>query len=311
MNKKMAIILTMTTILTMTSGLTTNKIFASELKTENSKLIEVQEGQNGSGGGQAPVLPTNNVQSKKVIITKVTPSKSVISPGEEFSLTYRIENISGGKIDGLSLKLVGVEGKSGLDGFTAVGTTNEIYVGSIAYNDVKEVTIKLVSDPALKTGAYNFVTSVMYSQYGSEQEEITKLSGIVLRSVPEIAINGVETFANQGGSNLTGTLANDSKVKVKNVLVKAKIGDNTYNYSAGNIEAEGEAMFEISIKPVEVDTQGEVEVTYEDVSGNKYTSKGNFMVKPMITEGTEDANSNVKKSGTIMSFLKKLFRVGI
>lgn len=31
----------------------------------------------------------------------------------------------------------------------------------------------------------------------------------------------------------------------------------------------------------------------------------------MITEGTEDANSNVKKSGTIMSFLKKLFRVGI
>ena len=314
MNKKIAIVVALTTLLTMTGGLTVEKVFAAgKIESNTSGGEETGSGNSsgGSGGIQTPVVPTNNVQPKKVIITQVTPSKAVISPGEEFSLTYRIENISGGRIDGLSLKLVGVEGKPGLDGFTAVGTTNEIYAGSIAYNDIKEVTIKLVSDPALKTGVYNFVTSVMYSQFGAEQEEISKISGITLRSVPDISVNGVEAFQNQGGNTLTGTLVNDSKVKVKNVKVKAKVGNDTYEYSAGTIDAESDGVFEISINPVDVDTQGEIDVTYEDANGNKYLAKGNCMVKPIVMEETDISSDKVKKSGKIMSFLKKLFRVGI
>jgi len=269
-------------------------------------------GSNGSSGnddssesGTGTVTPpiVNNIQSKKVMISSVSTNTTNIEPGKPFTLTYRVENISAGKIDALSLKIVNVEGKSTLEGFMPVGTTNEIYVGSIGYNDIRDVSITLCSDPNTKPGIYNFVTSVMFSQWGGAQEEISKISGIMVKSTPEIELSAVESM----GYNLMGTLVNDGTSKVKKVNVKVKVGSEEFEQKVGSIDSDSEEYFEVMINPVETETEASIEVTYEDLSGQKYSTTGTCMVYPVVMDEKE---APVKKSG-FFGLVKRFIGFGI
>lgn len=258
---------------------------------------------NGNGNTTVPPTATSNIQSKKVIITSVTTGTENIEPGKPFTITYRIENISEGKIDGLSLKLTNLEGKSTLEGFTPVGTTNEIYVGSIGYNDIRDVSITLISNPNTKTGNYNFQTSVMFSQWGGEQEEITKISGIMLKTTPELELSALESM----GSNIMGTLINDGSAKVKKINVKVKIGNKEYEQKINSVDSESEEFFEISVEPSEVEQDAIIEVTYEDITGAKYKTEGTCKVLPMVVEEVEEGK---KPKAGIFGFIKNFFRFG-
>ena len=308
MKKKFIIGLICTLAFTLSSNAIT--VFASDSGQATSKHVSTEnvtnqskgDNNNSDSGGTSPIA-VSNIQPKKVMISKVTPDRDVIEPGKPFTLTYRIENISNGRIDGLSLKLVNVEGKNALEGFIPVGTTNEIYVGSIAYNDVKEVSITLCSDPNTKPGTYNFLNSVTYNQGGEPQEEITKVSGIMIKSTPELELASIESM----GTNIMGTLINDGISKIKKVNVKVKIGNEEYEQKIGSIDSESEEYFEIPITPVESETKANITVTYEDVSGAKYSTEGSYMVQPVVTE-----EEPPKKSSSIgfFAFIANLFKFG-
>lgn len=306
MKKKIIIALLLTSLVSVSSFEVTT--YASESTSKSTSSENNNESTTSNSGStttnnNVTVSSTSNIQSKKIIISSVSTNNTNIEPGKPFTLTYRIENISGGKIDGLSLKIVNVEGKSTLEGFMPVGTTNEIYVGSIGYNDIRDVSITLCSDPNTKPGIYNFVTSAMFSQWGGEQEEITKISGIMIKSTPEIELSAIESM----GTNVMGTLINDGTSKVKKVSVKVKVGSDEYEQKIGSIDSESEEYFEVMINPVEVETEANIEVTYEDVSGQSYSATGTCMVYPVVME----ENKEPVKKGGFFGFVFRLLGVGV
>lgn len=307
MKNKLIIALVCAITITLFSG---SVVTYAEGKGDGSPVTGEEGGESGSGnngGGNIVVPPANNIQSKKVIISSVTTDTENIEPGKPFTITYRVENISDGKIDGLSLKLTNLEGKSTLEGFTPVGTTNEIYVGSIGYNDIRDVSITLISNPNTKTGNYNFQTSVMFSQGGGAQEEITKISGVMLKTTPDLELSSVESM----GTNVMGTLINDGSAKIKKVNVKVKVGDKEYEQKINSVDSESEEFFEVFVEPSEVEQDAIIEVTYEDISGGKYKTEGTCKIYPMIIEeepadkkGKVDKKSKAGLVGLIMSFFK-------
>lgn len=314
MKKKVIMALVMTMALTVASvNLNDTAVLAQDSGTVGDGTGS-GNGNQGGNNNETPTFPSSNVQSKKVLISSVSCDKTVIEPGEEFTLTYKIQNNTNSKIYDLSLKIVGVEGKGTLDGFIPVGTTNEIYAGHISASGYKEISVTLRSDVSLKPGAYNFVTSVMYNQWDKEQEEISKLSGVIITSKPQVDLSGVEAFPNGGGYSLAGSVVNSGKTKVKNVVVKAKVNGEELVYNVGSIDVEGEEMFELVVPAIESDTTAEVEVTYEDESGNSYSTQGNCMIQAVNMEDLgvmPGEEIPVEEEKGIWNFIKKLFRFGV
>lgn len=300
--KNLSLVLALVTVFTTIS--VPQKTLAFTDKVSNA-LTEMENGNNngennGSNGGEQVIPQTSNIQSKDLIISSVSMDEEIVEPGMPFTLTFKVENISGNNLYGISLKIVNVEGKGTLDGFMPVGTTNEIYVGSIARNDIKYISVKLVSDPNIKAGVHNFVTSLMFNEKGKEQEEITKVVGVMVQNTPSLSISGVT--ATEG--TISAALRNDSKIKIKNVNAKITIGTEIMEQNIGSIDVEGEEYMDIGINPSEEERSASIEVTYEDATGKQYTSTSSCTVPPMMH--VEETVPKKNKLGLI-SFIKSLF----
>lgn len=289
--------------------LTNISVYANEVE---SKPNQNQNESGSNNNGNIPSIHESNIQSKNIMVSSVNVTPSVIEPGKEFSLTYRIENISGRRIEGLSLKIVAVEGKGTLAGFIPVGTTNEIYAGSIGIDDVKDVTVKLASDPSLKAGTYNFLTSVMFNLSGEEQEEITKLSGIMLTNKSNLDIEGVECSTQDDGSLLVGNLNNSGEENLRKVEVNISINGEKYKKYIGKIEGESEQIFEIPVSAIKESTKAVIEVKYEDDNGVKHTTNQEVDVEKSIEINNDEINAGeeeVKSSG-FWGSIKRFFGIG-
>ena len=126
--RNLGLVLALTTILTTVS--VPQKALGFTDKVSNA-LSEIQNQSdnsenNNSSGGEQLNTQISNIQSKDLIISSVSIDEEIIEPGIPFTLTFKVENISGSSLYGVSLKIVNVEGKGTLDGFMPVGTTNEI-----------------------------------------------------------------------------------------------------------------------------------------------------------------------------------------
>lgn len=302
--RNLSLVLALATILTIVSVPQKTVAFTDKV----SNALSEMGNENGNGenngnnlnGGEQAVPPTSNIQSKDLIISSVTTDEDIVEPGMPFTLTFKVENISGNSLYGVSLKIVNVEGKGTLDGFMPVGTTNEIYVGSIARNDVKYISITLASDPNIKAGVHNFVTSVMFNEKGKEQEEITKIVGIMVQNTSSISISGVTP--SEGA--ISAALRNDSKTKVKNVKAKVTIGAEVMEQNIGGIDVEGEEYMDIAITPAEEERNASIEISYEDTTGKQYTETTSCIVPAMMPIDEKPPKNN--KLGLI-SFIKSLF----
>ena len=236
--------------------------------------------------------------------------KEKIEPGDEFILTYTLVNNTNTKLHNTSLKVASIEGKGTLEGFVPIGTTNEIYVGTINAGSKKEVSIRLYSDKSLKAGAYNFVTSVTYNEDSKDQEEITKLSGIVLKSKAQLELSEVDAFENGEGYILSGNLVNSGDTKLKNIEVKVNLDGNIYSYQASTIKTEEEEMFEIELPSVYEDTLASISVNYEDDSKNTYIEESSYTVKSLAMETSGIVEEYTKESTGFWGFIKNLFGFG-
>lgn len=300
--RNLGLVLALTTILTTVS--VPQKALGFTDKVSNA-LSEIQNQSdnsenNNSNGGEQLNTQISNIQSKDLIISSVSIDEEVIEPGIPFTLTFKVENISGSSLDGVSLKIVNVEGKGTLDGFMPVGTTNEIYVGSIARNDIKYISVTLASDPNIKAGVHNFVTSLMFNEKGKEQEEITKVIGVMIQNTPSLSISGVTPTE----STISAALRNDSKTKIKNVSAKVTIGTEVMEQNIGTIDVEGEEYMDVAITPSEEERNASIEITYEDATGKKYNSTSSCIIPAMMP--MEETVPKKNKLGLI-SLIKSLF----
>ncbi|MCX7885353.1 MAG: hypothetical protein N2448_10060 [Caloramator sp.] len=248
----------------------------------------------------------NNLQSKKILISDVKSEPATISPGQTFSLTFKLTNNHSSKLENVSLKVVGIEGKNLLTGFSPVGTTNEIYGGTIAKNGSKELSIKLISDPSLKVGLYNFQISVTFNAPNKSQEEITKVAGIVVKNTPNLTITSLK----EDTGKLSASFINAGKGPLNNVLVNFKIKDKTYSKYFGTLDAEVEENFEENLEPVSENTKGTLEISFIDEMGTEGKVSKELDIKAESVNTAKAASTDNKKKNSFLSILKRLFGLG-
>ncbi|MGL6249037.1 MAG: hypothetical protein ACRC3A_08050 [Culicoidibacterales bacterium] len=225
---------------------------------------------------------TSQIQSKNIRISEVKVASSV-EPGQAFPITFRIENLSEGTIYGLSLKVTNVEGKATLDPFMPVGTTNEIYVGRIGYQDVREVTLTLQSSPMIQDGVYNFNTSVMFNVNDQAEEEITKTIGVMVQNTRNVSLTGIQVI--DGAMN--ATLMNEGTVKIRQAKATLTVGEQVVEQTIGNVDSDSEGYISLPLPTVTTDTPAKLAVTYVDSTGSQRTVEGTTTVSAMPEESVQ------------------------
>ena len=312
MKKKGLIILVTVLVLGNASLIgTENIVLGANINSDVLENLTNGEKNEESNSTQSEInTQVSNIQPKKILIESVKIDKEKIEPGDEFILTYTLVNNTNTKLYNTSLKIASIEGKGTLEGFVPMGTTNEIYVGTINGGAKKEVSIRLYSDKSLKAGAYNFVTSVTYNEDSKEQEEITKLSGIVLKSKAQLELSEIDAFENGAGYTLSGNLVNSGDAKLKNVDVRVNLNGNVYSYQTSAIKTEEEQMFEIELPNVSEDTVASISVNYEDDSKNAYVAESNYTIKALDIETSTMVEEYSKESTGFWGFIKNLFGFG-
>lgn len=313
MKKKGLVILVTALVLGSTSLVGRgNTVLATNLSSDI--LNNTTNGENNEENGEDKNkvdTQVSNIQPKKILIESVKVDKEKIEPGDEFILTYTLVNNTNTKLHNTSLKIASIEGKGTLEGFVPRGTTNEIYLGTINPGAKREVSIRLYSDKNLKAGAYNFVTSVTYHEDNKDQEEITKLSGVVLKSKAQLELSEVDAFENGAGYTLSGNLVNSGDTKIKNIDVRVNLDGNVYSYKASAIKTEEEEMFEIELPSVSEDTEATISVNYEDDSKNTYVEESKYTVKASTIEDTSAVIEEYAEESTgFWGFIKNLFGFG-
>lgn len=249
--------------------------------------------------------PVSNIQSKKILISKVTSDPETIIPGQTFTLKFKLENNSNNRLENVSLKVVGIEGKNLLTGFSPVGTTNEIYGGTIAKKGSKELSIKLISDPSLKVGIYNFQISVTYNAPNRAQEEVSKVVGVVVKNAPNLTINSLTDESR----NISASFVNAGKGPLNNVLATFRVNDKTYSKYYGTLDAEVEDSFEETIDSVSQDSKGVFELSYIDEMGTAGKVTKEIDIKSSNNENQDDSSKEEGKN-SFWSIIKRLFGLG-
>ncbi len=311
--KKKGLIILVTALILGSSSLTKGENLVLTTNLNSDVLNGITKGENGeeSGESQNKVdTQISNIQPKKILVESVKVDKEKIEPGDEFILTYTLVNNTNTKLHNTSLKIASIEGKGTLEGFVPIGTTNEVYLGTINARTKKDVSIRLYSDKSLKAGAYNFVTSVTYNEDSKDQEEITKLSGIVLKSKAQLELSEIDSFENGAGYTLSGNLVNAGDAKIKNVDVRVNLNGNVYLYQASTIKTEEEEMFEIDLPSVSEDTVASISVSYEDDSKNTYIEENNYTFKASTVETSATMEEYTEESTGFWGFIRNLFGFG-
>ncbi|MDO4534509.1 MAG: hypothetical protein Q4B63_01700 [Clostridium perfringens] len=311
--KKKGLIILVTALVLGSLNLTggENIVLGTSLNSDVLNNLTNGESSEENSGNQNKVdTQVSNIQPKKILIESVKIDKEKVEPGDEFILTYTLVNNTNAKLHNTSLKIASIEGKGTLEGFVPIGTTNEIYVGTINAGAKKEVSIRLYSDKNLKAGAYNFITSVTYNEDSKDQEEITKLSGIVLKSKAQLELSEIDAFENGEGYTLSGNLVNAGDTKLKNVDVKVNLNGNVYSYQASTIKTEEEEMFEINLPSVLEDTEASISINYEDDSKNTYVTESKYMVKAVALETSATMEEYTEESTGFWGFIRNLFGFG-
>ena len=279
-------------------------------QSDNNDTDDSTDNDTDSGSGGVDVA---NIQPKKLIIQSVTPSPEKIEPGQPFSLTFEIANISGSRMEGVSLKLANVEGKTTLEGFSPVGTTNEIYLGTIYSGRSSEVTINMIADPKLTTGVHNFNVSVTYNEPSKKQEEILKTMGIMIQGKPSVDFSDLQVFADpMMGTTVTGGIINDSNFKIKKTEVVVVAEGTEYNAYLGSIDSGGDSYFDVMLPSMAEETKGVVNLTFFDETNTEHTQSLEITIPATQMDEFIDPNGPggeviPEVEGGFWSWLKGLF----
>lgn len=268
---------------------------------------------NPGGGVENPLI-----QSKKVVITDVKTDVEFVEPGKEFTITYTIKNMTSSPLYAVSLHLDLKYSDGHGASFTPVGTTNEIYVGTLGANKEKEVSITLMPSTKLTTGVYNFDTSVLFNVKNSAQEAITKTSGIFVKQSPKVDIVDVQTMLEEDEIVISGTLINNSDSRFANIEVTTELNGKEYKTTVNPIAGSSEDYFELRVPSTTGLDKTTLVVKYEDNTGMVLDTEKNIELpkEEIVNEesgfiessGSESAEGS--SGGGFFGWLKRLFGFG-
>lgn len=247
---------------------------------------------------------TVGIQSKKLIISEVTTEPKYVEPGKEFTLKFKVENKSSSKLENISLKILGIEGKNILEGFSPLGTTNEIYYGTLNKNSSAEISIKLISSPSIKSGIYNFNVNASFNEVDKSPVEITKICGIIVKNPGNVVLTEFKTSDN---GKIDGNFINAGKGSLNSVMVNISAGDVNISKYIGAMEPEVEESFHENLGNFHKDTTGNMVITFKDDMGMDGKIEKTFTIKAAAASTTKPSP---EKKWSFKSILMKLFGLG-
>lgn len=255
---------------------------------------------------------TAKADSGKLIINKVNTDSQVVEPGAKFKLNFSMKNNTDSTVENVVIKLVGIEGKNSLGGFSPVGSTNEIYCNDLDKGSAEQASIDMISDPTLKSGTYNLIVDLKYNiKWGAAYED-TKVVGIVLNNKPNMMITSVDTNdGTKAGENksVNVNFVNAGKSVLNEVLVTINANDKKYVKYFGEVDPSDENNFSHDLQ-LNGNVKGKVEITYKDEMNIQGSVTQDFNIN--APQNNTKAQSSKGKGfwDSIASFFKGFFGLG-
>lgn len=247
----------------------------------------------GITGSQESALTT-----PRLFVESYSIGSNKVFGGDEFELTYTLVNSGSTGVKNLLLTL-----SSDTNAYTAkTGVSNQIYIGDIPGNGSYTGKITLLANSTLKTGTYNInfdlqYESVINTPYTSDsiisiamdQEQVLSIGSIVL---PETVLVNTKALLNVSYQN-PGTT--DIKNLVMNLT--GNIPEDEKTVTIGNLKAGTSGNVDQYITPKSTGPQSiEVSFTFEDSSGNAYTTATRAITTDVQTDSTPTASSGASSA---------------
>ncbi|AEM72724.1 hypothetical protein [Caldicellulosiruptor acetigenus] len=239
--------------------------------------------------------PKTFADQNSLIIQKVWTDPSRVAPGSKFTLNFELLNNSEKSLYDITIKLLSIEGRQTLSGFSPIGMTNEMYLKKLQKGEKKRLSLNMMADVELKTGVYNLVLSVSFKE-DKVLITSTKIIGIVVGYNPQLLVQTLKFDQTTGKLNLK--IVNVGKCTLENVLIEV-FADNKISSFVGTLENGDDYQ-----EAIEVDTKKQrnvkVVISYNDQFNRKFT-----ITKILKAPSTQTKSStNTKNKGNLLkSFL--------
>lgn len=250
--------------------------------------------------------------SNNLIIEKVTTSPEIVEPGDQFKINFTLKNNASREIQNITIKLVGIEGKNSLSGFSPLNTTNEIYCGNIQKSKTSEASISMISDPQLKAGTYNLLINLTFKEKGGRSFEENRIIGIVLTNKSNLMITSFETpeeIKDKAESKLKLDFVNTGKAVLKDVLLTLNVNDKKYVKYYGSVEPGDENNYEQKLD-ISGNASGSVEITFKDEMNREGKINKDFSIKGEENKPDAKTKSDAGFFSSIGNFFKRLLGLG-
>lgn len=212
----------------------------------------------------------------KVILQSFSVDRNQIYAGETFTIDVELKNTSSQNVKNLKMTVSEESGSV----FPALGTTNSIYVEKILAQETANVQLCLQSPADLQEKIYRLSVLLEYeSSVNNQTFSATETVSIyVMQPISVKMQNPIiheEAWLDQrcSGSIL---LFNMGRSSIYNCMVTIEGSGLSLeeNYYGGTVVAGTSMRAEFEIIPhVEGEVTGNIVITYEDVSGNKFEEK--------------------------------------
>ncbi|MCL2320972.1 MAG: hypothetical protein FWC47_02570 [Oscillospiraceae bacterium] len=238
-----------------------------------------------------------------LLIDKVTIDPEVVIPGKNFSIQFDLINNTSRKIENVILKVMQLEGKNTLSGFSPIGT-NQVYLESIDASSKGIVKIDMIADSQLNIGAYNIIVGISYNEKDGNTEEETRLIGVVVNRPPNLLITDIDV---SNKKELKFTAVNASSARIMDAIIYTYFGELEKVKYIGILEANDENEIVENI-PIDASNKNiKIKIAFKDELNKEY------IIEKDIIMGAKDNNvqSNMGYRANIWFFVKKIFGIGV
>lgn len=244
-----------------------------------------------------------------VLVEKVWTEPEIVEPGQQFKLNFTLKDIGTRDLENVIVKLVSMEGKNTLTGFSPVGKTNDMFCEYIEEGNVSNVSINLMADSQLKVGAYNLVVNITGKEKYNNNFEDNKIIGIVLANKPNLIITSLDTEEDKvkKRNKLKLNFVNSGKATLSDAMLNITANDKKVTKYFGTLEPGDENNYEYELALGEA-INGKVELVFRDEMNKQGSITKDFQVKAEVKKEAPKEKKGFFAS--VGSFFKRLLGLG-
>ncbi|MDP4178715.1 MAG: hypothetical protein Q8900_10290 [Bacillota bacterium] len=252
-----------------------------------------------------------NAATVDLLVDKACTEPEIVEPGQQFKLDFTLKNISDNNLKNIIVKLVSIEGKTALTGFSPVGKTTELYYSKIEKDNSVDLSMNLIADSQLKAGAYNIVVDISGTGENDGSFDYNKLVGVVIENKPNMAITSFKYDPKEfsGQKKIKMDFVNAGNAAVGETMVTVTANDQKYYKYYGALESGDENTFEQNFD-LTGDINGKVEITFTDELNRTLTVSKDFQIKDTSKTQNNASASKKKSTNPIANFFKHIFGLG-